>query len=70
MEDHVKVLASTETKEDAFWTAQAMVEKRPAAYAKVVEPMTSIYCWRGLVENTQESRCSVKGTGLTENLDS
>jgi len=60
MEKYVQVLIAIGTKEDAYWIGQATVEKRLAACAKVVGSITSIYWWRGFVENTEKGICFEK----------
>ena len=60
MEAYIQVTTTTETKEQAQIIAQHLVETKLAACVQVVGPITSIYRWKGKVENAQEWLCLIK----------
>jgi periplasmic divalent cation tolerance protein len=57
---YIQVTTTTETKEQAQKIVQHLVETKLAACAQIVGPITSIYRWKGKVENTQEWLCLIK----------
>jgi periplasmic divalent cation tolerance protein len=60
MKSYIQVTTTTETKEQAQKIAQYLVETRLAACVQITGPITSIYRWKGKVENTQEWLCMIK----------
>jgi periplasmic divalent cation tolerance protein len=60
MKTYFQVTTTTETKEQAENIAQHLVEAKLAACVQIVGPITSIYRWKGKVENTQEWLCLIK----------
>jgi len=60
MKSHIQVTTTTETKEQAQTIAQYLVEAKLAACVQVTGPITSIYRWKGKVENAQEWLCLIK----------
>jgi periplasmic divalent cation tolerance protein len=60
MKSYIQVTTTTETKEQAEKIAQYLVETRLAACVQISGPITSIYRWKGKVENTQEWLCLIK----------
>jgi periplasmic divalent cation tolerance protein len=56
----VQVTTTTGTKADAQAIASAVVEKRLAACAQVVGPITSTYWWQGKIETAEEWLCVIK----------
>ena len=60
METYIQVTTTTETESVAQAIARAVVEKRLAACAKVIGPITSTYWWQGKVETAQEWLCAIK----------
>ena len=54
MSDFVQVATTTQTKEDALQVARALVERRLAACVQVDGPITSVYRWKGKIENASE----------------
>lgn len=60
MEEYIQVITTLEKKEDAEMIAREMVEKRWAACAQVVGPITSTYRWEGKVEVSVEWLCQMK----------
>jgi periplasmic divalent cation tolerance protein len=60
MNTYIQVTTTTETKEQAQKIAQYLVEQKIAACVQITGPITSIYRWKGKVENTQEWLCLIK----------
>ncbi|MBW1742925.1 MAG: divalent-cation tolerance protein CutA [Deltaproteobacteria bacterium] len=60
METHLQVVTTTENREDAEKIAKVLVEKRLAACAQLVGPITSTYWWKGTIETAEEWLCYVK----------
>jgi periplasmic divalent cation tolerance protein len=60
MKTYLQVTTTTETKEQAERIAQYLVETRLAACVQITGPITSIYRWKGKVENAQEWLCLIK----------
>jgi periplasmic divalent cation tolerance protein len=63
MTDHVQIVTTTATKEDAQRIAQTLVEARLTACVQIVGPITSTYRWRGEIETAQEWQCVAKTRG-------
>ena len=62
MHEYVQVVTTAEKREDAGRLARAAVEKRLAACAQVVGPITSIYWWEGKISEAEEWLCIMKTT--------
>ena len=60
MKSYVQIMTTTETKEQAQKIAQYLVEQKLAACVQITGPITSIYRWKGKVENAQEWLCLIK----------
>jgi len=60
MKSYIQITTTTETKEQAQTIAQHLVDKKLAACIQIVGPITSIYRWKGKVENTPEWFCLIK----------
>jgi len=60
MADHVQVLTSVGSEEDAERISTALVERRLAACVQTVGPIVSRYRWQGKVETAREWQCLVK----------
>lgn len=60
MSEFLQVVTTTETKEQAQRIAHAVVEKRLAACAQIVGPISSIYWWKEKVESAHEWMCVMK----------
>jgi periplasmic divalent cation tolerance protein len=63
MTEHVQVLTTTGSEEEAGRIAVLLVERRLAACVQVVGPIVSRYRWQGAIEETREWQCLVKTTG-------
>lgn len=60
MKPYIQITTTTETKEQAQSIAQHLVEIKLAACVQIVGPITSIYRWKGKVENAPEWLCLIK----------
>ncbi len=59
---YVQVTTTTATEEEARQIARGAVERRLAACAQVVGPITSTYWWQGAIETAAEWMCLLKTT--------
>lgn len=62
MTDALVVLTTTETEADAERLARLLVESELAACAQILPRLTSIYRWRGKVEQSNETLLFIKTT--------
>jgi periplasmic divalent cation tolerance protein len=70
MTDHVQVLTTAGSEEEACRIAEMLVERRLAACVQVVGPITSRYRWQGAIEEAQEWQCLAKTTlGAYESVE-
>jgi periplasmic divalent cation tolerance protein len=60
MESFIQVTTTTESEEQAKKIADFLVGTKLAACVQIVGPITSIYRWKGKVENAQEWLCLIK----------
>ena len=60
MKSYIQLSTTTETKEQAQTIAQHLVDTKLAACVQITGPTTSIYRWKGKVENAQEWLCLIK----------
>jgi periplasmic divalent cation tolerance protein len=60
MSELVQLLTTVESKEDALALAHATIEARVAACVQILGPITSVYRWRGEIEETSEFLCLLK----------
>lgn len=60
MTEYIQVATTTETRADAQAISSAVVEKRLAACAQIVGPITSTYWWQGKIETAEEWLCVIK----------
>ena len=58
--EYLQVLTTTRTEQEAGKIAAALIERRQAACVQISGPITSIYRWRGAIENAQEWHCLAK----------
>lgn len=58
----LQVVTTTDSPEDADRLARSAVERRLAACAQVVGPVTSTYWWDGAVQTATEWQCVLKTT--------
>jgi periplasmic divalent cation tolerance protein len=59
---YIQISTTTDKKEEAERIAEALVDQHLAACVQIIGPMTSIYRWRGKIENTTEWICQIKTT--------
>ena len=62
MKSYIQISTTTATKEQAEKIVQHLVETKLAACVQINGPITSIYRWKGKVENAQEWFCLIKTT--------
>lgn len=60
MEEYIQVITTTANKEDAARIAGVLLEKRLTACVQILGPMTSIYRWKGKLEQAEEWQCLIK----------
>jgi periplasmic divalent cation tolerance protein len=60
MAEYIQVFTTTESRDDAEMISRDLVEKRLAACAQVLGPITSTYWWKEEIERTEEWLCIVK----------
>jgi periplasmic divalent cation tolerance protein len=60
MTDCIQVTTTTSKEEEARSLAKTLVEKRLAACAQVLGPITSVYWWQGKMEEAKEWLCIFK----------
>ncbi|NPU86010.1 MAG: divalent-cation tolerance protein CutA [Syntrophaceae bacterium] len=60
MESFILVVTTMESREDAMRIARVTVEKRLAACAQVIGPITSTYWWKERIEEATEWQCLLK----------
>jgi periplasmic divalent cation tolerance protein len=62
MTEHVQVLTTVASEEEAGRIAGILVERRLAACVQVVGPVVSRYRWQGKIEEGREWQCLAKTT--------
>ncbi|HEV2857790.1 MAG TPA: divalent-cation tolerance protein CutA [Solirubrobacterales bacterium] len=62
MSDHVQVLTTAGSEEEAGRIAALLVERRLAACVQVTGPIVSRYRWQGAIEEEREWQCLAKTT--------
>jgi periplasmic divalent cation tolerance protein len=60
MADHVQVLTTAGSEEEAERIAAVLVERRLAACVQILGPIVSRYRWHGIVEEAEEWQCLAK----------
>jgi len=60
MADHVQVLTTAGSAEEAERIAAALVERRLAACVQTIGPVRSRYRWQGTIEEAEEWQCLAK----------
>jgi periplasmic divalent cation tolerance protein len=60
--DHVQVLTTAGSEEEAGRIAALLVERRLAACVQVTGPIVSRYRWQGAIEEEREWQCLAKTT--------
>ena len=60
MAEYIQHFTTTESRDDAEMISREVVEKRLAACAQVLGPITSTYWWKEEVEKTEEWLCIMK----------
>lgn len=62
MDDHIQVLTTTATHDEAQTIADTLVGSQLAACVQIVGPITSTYRWQGKIERAEEWLCVIKST--------
>lgn len=62
MPEHIQVLTTAGSEEEAGSIAEMLVERRLAACVQVVGPVVSRYRWQGAIEEGREWQCLAKTT--------
>jgi len=60
MSEYIQIITTTPSRDLAQQIAEKLVENKLAACAQVSGPITSIYEWKGKVENEEEWYCVIK----------
>jgi periplasmic divalent cation tolerance protein len=60
MAEYIQLFTTTERRDDAEMISREVVEKRLAACAQVLGPITSTYWWKEEIEKTEEWLCIMK----------
>jgi periplasmic divalent cation tolerance protein len=60
MAEYIQVSMTVEKKEDAQRIGREAVESRLAACVQISGPITSLYWWKGRIEETEEWLCLLK----------
>ena len=60
MSEFLQITTTTDNHPLALQIAEQLVEKKLAACVQVSGPITSIYEWKGKIENTREWVCVIK----------
>jgi periplasmic divalent cation tolerance protein len=62
MADYLQISTAAGSREEAKRIASALVERRIAGCVQILGPTTSMYRWRGQVEQAAEWLCLIKTT--------
>ena len=60
MKEVIQITTTADSRETIEAIARSLVEKRLASCAQILGPITSIYRWKGKVEETAEWLCLIK----------
>jgi periplasmic divalent cation tolerance protein len=60
MAEFIQVLTTVEHKADAEKIVKSLVEKKLAACAQILGPLTSYFHWQGKLDSAQEYLCLIK----------
>lgn len=60
MREHIEVMTTTDSQEEARRIARALVESRLAACVQVIGPIESTYWWEGKMQQSEEWLCLIK----------
>ena len=60
MDNFIQVITTADDEELARKIASSLVEKRLAGCVQILGPITSVYRWKGRLENAREWQCLVK----------
>ena len=60
MNTYIQVTTTTARREDATRIAGVLIERRLAACVQIIGPITSLYRWKGRIEEAEEWQCLIK----------
>lgn len=60
MGEHVQVITTTASREEAERIVRALLEKRLAACVQIIGPIASLYWWQQKIERSEEWLCLAK----------
>lgn len=60
MTEYIQVITTVEHRIDAEKIVKSLLEKRLAACAQIIGPMTSYFHWQGKLDSAQEYLCLIK----------
>lgn len=60
MESYIQITTTTENEQDAEQIARILVKRKLAGCVQIVGPITSIYRWKGQIEEAKEWQCVIK----------
>lgn len=60
MSEFIEVLTTVDARERAEKISRRLLEARLAACIQIIGPVTSMYWWKGDIENSQEWLCIIK----------
>lgn len=60
MGEYIQVLTTTGEREEAERIARILLERRLAGCVQVLGPVSSLYWWRGRIEEAEEWLCVIK----------
>ncbi len=60
MSEHIQIITTTESKEDAEKIARVLIGKRLAACTQIIGPIKSVYRWKGETVEAEEWLCLIK----------
>ncbi len=60
MSEHIQIITTAGTRDDAETIARALVNERLAACVQLSGPIISTYHWQGSIKTDQEWQCLVK----------
>ncbi|MEM2941145.1 MAG: divalent-cation tolerance protein CutA [Thermoproteota archaeon] len=70
MVNYIQVFTCTEKKEDAEKIARTLLERRLAGCIQIIGPVSSLYWWKGKIEEAEEWLCIIKSEkSLYEELE-
>ncbi|MDW8033425.1 MAG: divalent-cation tolerance protein CutA [Nitrososphaerota archaeon] len=60
MSKYIQVFTTIDKKEDAVRITRILLEKRLAGCVQIIGPISSLYWWKGEIEEAEEWLCIIK----------